>query len=80
MTGTIKLPNGPMKNVMVVRIIIMPCMLTIVLYVPGPNSFAPGRISSRRISIAPRPPRASMMRVKTRYWMPTTLWSVVKRK
>ncbi len=31
-SGTMKLPNGPIKNVIVVRIISMPCIVTIVLY------------------------------------------------
>ncbi len=80
MIGRMKFPNGPVTATISARIMMMPCIPTTALYVCGPRKFECDVISSVRIIIARVPPTPSRTMVRTRYWIPTTLWSVVNRK
>ena len=50
------------------------------LKVAASTIWVPGWASSARISIAIRPPMKKKKKVVTTYWMPITLWSVLKLK
>ncbi len=61
-------------------IIRMPCIDITWLYRSALMIVSPGRMSSMRINIAEMPPRPSTARNVTPYWMPMTLWSMLKRR
>ena len=63
-----------------IPIIIVPCMPTSVRYWPAGKTWAFGRRSSTRISIAFNPPMKKNTPIPIRYWIPTTLWSVHRPK
>ena len=63
-----------------IMIIIVPCRPTSVRYWSGGQKCSVGKSSSVRMNIAFRPAMKKKKRVPTRYWMPTTLWSVQRRK
>ncbi len=56
------------------------CVENRLLKVFASTIWVPGAASSARISIAISPPRKKKPTVVTTYWMPITLWSVLKRK
>ena len=60
----------------IIPIIIVPCMPTSVRYWSGGKTFGDGCSNSVRISIALAPPMKKNTPIPTRYWRPTTLWSV----
>ena len=64
----------------VIMIIIVPCRPTRDRYWPDGNAFSFGVSSSTRISIALIPPIRKNAPTPKKYWMPITLWSVLRRK
>src|SRR5664280_1683310 len=78
--GMMKFPKGPVTMMIVAMIMIRPCRPTIALYCCGLRKLEFGLIRLVRMSMAMAPPTANRTMVSTRYWMPTTLWSVVNRK
>ena len=46
----------------------------------GSTTCVPGCASSARIPIASSPPMKKKTKVVTMYWIPITLWSVLKRR
>ena len=76
MIGMMKLVKGPVTMMMVAMIMTMPWMVTIELYVFGSRKVECGVISWVRIIMASAPPTPKSTNTSTRYWVPTTLWSV----
>ena len=64
----------------VIMIIIVPCRPTSERYWPAGQAFSCGVSNSVRISIAFSPPMKKKIPTPKKYWIPTTLWSVVSRK
>ena len=73
------MPSGPTTIEDAIIIMIVPCSPTMVMYVPGPKKWLVGVSSSVRMAMANRPPVNRNVMTPTRYCIPTTLWSVVKR-
>ena len=78
--GMMKFPKGPVTMMIVAMTMIRPCRPTIALYCCGLRKLEFGLIRLVRMSMAIAPPTPNRTMVSTRYWMPTTLWSVVNRK
>ena len=80
MIGTSQFANGPSTPEVMIPIIIEPCMPTSVRYWLAPKTCTFGWSSSERINIAFSPPTKKNTPIPTRYWIATTLWSVLRLK
>ncbi len=78
--GMSQFPRVPATADEAIIIMIVPCSLTMAMYVPGPNTWFVGLSSSVRMSMANRPPVKKKSSTPTTYCIPTTLWSSVMRK
>ena len=73
MRGTSQFPSGPTTAEVAIIIMMVPCSLTMAMYVPGPKVWLAGLSNWVRIIMARKPPVKRNKRTPTAYCQPTTL-------
>ncbi len=74
--GIIQLARPTNAGMTAPNTMIRACMVVIELKNSGCTNCRPGTASSERITIAMAPPMKNMIRLKTRYIVPMSLWFV----